>query len=72
MKKNAERLMKMNKRVALVERLFRHFVANDWCFETARIFEMCEQMSKEEQEIFKFNPRVIDWKVLVALNHYGI
>lgn len=72
MKKNATKLLKMNKRVALVEKLFRFFVNHDWCFETKAIFEMMEAMDEQDKKTFCFNPRTIDWQRHAHLNLYGI
>jgi hypothetical protein len=49
MKKNAEKLAKINNRVSRVEVLFRHFVSNDWCFENSRMFELMDALSPEER-----------------------
>jgi hypothetical protein len=72
MKKNAEKLIKLNKRVTVVEKLFRHFTWNDWCFESKQVFEVIDWMDPEERSIFNCNVRTIEWKVLSALNIYGI
>jgi len=72
MKKNAEKLQKMNKRVTVLEKLFRHFTSHDWCFESKKIFEVIDWMDADERVIFNCNVRTIDWKVLCALNGYAI
>lgn len=72
MKKNAEKLMKMNKRVTVLEKLFRHFTSNDWCFESKQIFEVIDWMDEDDRVLFNCNVRTINWKVLCALNGYSI
>lgn len=42
MKKNAKRFEKIKNRVALVEKLFSYFIANDWCFESKKAVEITE------------------------------
>jgi hypothetical protein len=71
-KKKAQKYHKLNNRVAVVEKLFRHFVATDWCFESIKIVEIFDNMDPEQRKLFNCNPRVIDWKVLTALNLYGL
>jgi hypothetical protein len=72
MKKNAKMLGKVTNRNVLLEKLFRHFVKNDWCFETRRLDELLHLMPAEERKLFNFDPRTIDWRVLCALNVYGL
>ena len=72
MKKDAQRFDKMNKRVALVESLFRYFVENEWCFESKRCVDIMEEMTEDERTEFRCNPKAIDWKVASFMNLYGI
>lgn len=71
-KKNAEKMIKLNKRITVVEKLFRHFTNNDWCFESKRIFEVIDWMDEDDRKVFNCNVRSIDWRVLCALNGYSI
>lgn len=72
MKKNAKMLGKLTSRNMLLEKLFRHFVKNDWCHESRRVDELLELLVPEERKLFNFDPRTIDWRVLCALNLYGL
>lgn len=72
MKKNAQKLVKLNKRVDTLEKLFRYFVYNDWCYESRKVFEVIDWMDSDERKIFNFSPRSIDWPHLCALNIYGL
>lgn len=72
MKKNSQKLVKLNKRVDTLEKLFRYFVYNDWCYESKRVFEVIDWMAPAERALFNCNPRTIDWPALCALNIYGL
>lgn len=72
MKKNAQKLVKVSNRVSLVERLFRYFINNDWCFENRQLYETLVNMDPEERKIFNCDPKTIEWKSMSGLNVYGL
>lgn len=49
MEKKAALFEKLIGKLTLVENLFRHFVSNDWCFESLEISEMYNKLDSEEQ-----------------------
>lgn len=63
MKKNAERFHKVNRKMILIEKIFRPFVGNDWCFESRMIPYIMDSLSPEERVTFNANPSVIDWNL---------
>jgi hypothetical protein len=72
MKKNALRFHKFNGKMLLLERIFGPFVNNDWCLESRMIPILMNQLSREGQIIFNFNPKEIDWNFCAQLNPYGM
>jgi hypothetical protein len=72
MKRDAARFHKVNGKMLLLERLFRPFINNDWCYESRMVPILMDQLSTEEQYIFNFNPKEIDWELATQLNPYGI
>jgi len=72
MKKNAIRLRKMRLRGYDLGVMFQYFLLHEWIFETKVIFQTMAVMSKEELEIFKFNPKNIKWKYANELYVYGM
>lgn len=51
MKKNAERFHKVNGKLLLLEKIFRPFVGNDWCFESQMVPLIMDSLSPEERDI---------------------
>ena len=45
MKKNAEKLIKINQKTKVLGELFRHFTSNSWIFESLKIPEYVERMT---------------------------
>lgn len=72
MKKNAERLKKVNIRALDLAKLFEHFTFNSWIYETNNIYKMIEKMTPEDRIEFKFDVKEIDWPFAIKLYVYGL
>jgi hypothetical protein len=72
MKKKAAFFEKMIKKMMAVENLFRHFVANDWGFESLEALQLYNSLDSEDQQTFNCNPLTIKWKECIWNNMYGI
>jgi hypothetical protein len=72
MLKKALLFEKLIKKMQNVEMMFRHFVSNDWCFETLHVMEMFNSLDAEDQVTFNCSPLSIKWKECIYNNMYGI
>jgi hypothetical protein len=52
MRKNVERLKKINVRAWDLGKMFEHFTYNSWIYETNKIYKLMEIMNEEEREVF--------------------
>lgn len=43
--------------------LFDPFCTGNWVFESNKLYELMEQLSPEERELFQCDVRTIDWKI---------
>lgn len=72
MKKNANRLKKINQKGNMVNHLMSHFTLNDWIFDAPLYYVYNELLQGEEKEEFNLDLSVIKWKHYIYLYCYGM
>lgn len=71
-KKNADRLKKINQKGYMVNQLMSHFTLNDWIFDSPLNAYMLSQISVEEKLNFNIDISTIKWKHYTYLFCYGM
>ena len=71
-KLQANRLNKMISRAEVLSETFSFFTTNQWIFETTKVNNLINYLSKEEQEKFQLDVAVIDWKFFFYHFNYGL
>lgn len=71
MKKNAERLRKINQKGDKVNQIMAHFTCNEWIFDSPLYHKYIEFVSPEEKQDFDLDLSVIKWKHFTYLYCYG-
>lgn len=52
--------------------VFEHFIMNEWVFENKKCYQLISMMTKEENEIFQLDTRVIEWYEYMMMYHFGL
>ena len=60
-KKNVNKGKLMVSRAWETSLLFDHFTDNSWIYETKAVEDFYRQLSPAEREVFKIDPKDIDW-----------
>ena len=61
----------VNEKVKDLYGLFDHFVTNEWIFESKKIYDYMQMMSKEEIDEFIMDPKIVDWTRFFMFYAYG-
>jgi hypothetical protein len=72
MRKNAEKLMKINQKTKVLGELFEHFTTNGWIFESLKLPEYITEMTPKELLEFPINTKDINWSIAVRVYIYGL
>ena len=72
MKKNADKLQKINRKLETLGSLFTHFTNNQWIFESIKFKDYVNTLSAEELIEFQFDTRTISWDIATWRYAYGI
>ena len=60
-KKNAQRIMRLVGKLESIHTFFRHFLENEWVFDTTNLERLINKLSPQEAETFVFDVTKICW-----------
>ena len=72
MKKNADRLKRINQKGKMINYMMSHFTLNDWVFDAKLYYHYQKTLSEEELQDFYLDIPNINWKHYTYLFCYGI
>jgi hypothetical protein len=72
MKKNIDRLKKVNKKGDMVNYIMSHFTCNEWIYDSPTYHKFQEIMSEEDKSLFDFDIPAINWRHYTYLYCYGM
>lgn len=72
MRADLKQLREVNTKIGEFYDLFAHFTCNEWIYETAKVYEMIQLLTPEEQKIFYIDPKTFTWQEAVDFYGYGV